>query len=138
MHWFTALFVIALLSAAAVRIWLNLRQSTAVRSHRNRVPEAFAGQIDLASHQKAADYTLAHAKLSRWDLLLDVIVALALQVATRKPEGFILRASVAVCGVVVVFAVAFSQFRFHFLESHTADCLCRQTVLPSSSAIGSA
>lgn len=78
MHWFTALFVIALLSAAAVRIWLNLRQSTAVRSHRDRVPEAFAGQIDLASHQKAADYTLAHAKLSRWDLLLDVIVALAL------------------------------------------------------------
>ncbi|HWK19619.1 MAG TPA: hypothetical protein VNR37_02475 [Microbacteriaceae bacterium] len=37
---------------------------------------------------------------------LGVIVALALQVATRKPEGFILRASVAVCGVVVVFAVA--------------------------------
>ena len=78
MHWFTALFVIALLSAAAVRTWLNLRQSSAVRSHRDRVPEAFASQIDLASHQKAADYTLAHAKLSRWDLLLDVIVALAL------------------------------------------------------------
>jgi len=37
---------------------------------------------------------------------LAVIVALALQVATRRPEGFILRASVAVCGVVVVFGIA--------------------------------
>lgn len=77
MHWFTALFVIALLGAAAVRVWLSLRQSAAVRTHRDRVPEAFADQIDLASHQKAADYTLALGKLSRWDLLLDVIVALA-------------------------------------------------------------
>lgn len=76
MHWFTTLFVIALLSAAAVRVWLNLRQSAAVRAHRNRVPDAFEGQIDLSAHQKAADYTLAHAQLSRWDLLLDVIVAL--------------------------------------------------------------
>ena len=37
---------------------------------------------------------------------LGVIVALALQVATRRPDGFILRASVAVCGVVVIFAAA--------------------------------
>lgn len=37
---------------------------------------------------------------------IGIIVALALQVATRKPEGFILRASVAVCGVVLVFGIA--------------------------------
>lgn len=36
---------------------------------------------------------------------LGVVVALALQVATRRPEGFILRASVAAGGVVVVFAI---------------------------------
>lgn len=37
---------------------------------------------------------------------LCVIIALALQVATKQPEGFILRASVAVCGVVAIFAIA--------------------------------
>lgn len=78
MHWFTLLFLIALLSGAALRTWLNLRQSAAVREHRDRVPDAFAAQIDLASHQKAADYTIARARLGRWDLLLDVLVALAL------------------------------------------------------------
>lgn len=78
MHWFSVVFVVALLSAAALRVWLNLRQSAAVRAHRDRVPDPFADQIDLAAHQKAADYTLARARLSRWDLLLDVIVALAL------------------------------------------------------------
>jgi len=37
---------------------------------------------------------------------LGVIVALALQVATRRPEGFVLRASVAAGGIVLVFAIA--------------------------------
>ncbi|OJX64507.1 MAG: hypothetical protein BGO95_08535 [Micrococcales bacterium 73-13] len=37
---------------------------------------------------------------------LCVIVALALQVATRAPEGFVGRAGVAVSGVVLIFAVA--------------------------------
>lgn len=78
MHWFTALFVIVLFCGAAVRWWLNMRQTDAVRSHRDRVPDAFADQIELASHQKAADYTLALARLGRWDLLLDLAVALAL------------------------------------------------------------
>lgn len=78
MHWFTLLFLIALLSGAALRTWLNLRQSAAVRQHRDRVPDPFASQIDLASHQKAADYTIARARLGRWDLLLDVLVALGL------------------------------------------------------------
>jgi len=80
MHWLTVVFVAALLGAAAIRIWLNLRQSAAVRGHRDRVPDAFASQIDLASHQKAADYTLALARLGRWDLLLDTLVALALTI----------------------------------------------------------
>jgi STE24 endopeptidase len=76
MHWFTGLFLIALLASAAVRTWLSLRQSTAVRRHRSNVPDAFASHIDLAAHQKAADYTIARSKLGRWDLLLDTAVVL--------------------------------------------------------------
>jgi len=42
------------------------------------VPAAFRAQIDLASHQKAADYTVASARIGRWDTLLDAGVALIL------------------------------------------------------------
>jgi STE24 endopeptidase len=77
MHWFTVIFVVALVSVAATRWWLSLRQSAAVRRHRDRVPEAFAAQIELAAHQKAADYTLALGRLNRWDVLLELAIALA-------------------------------------------------------------
>lgn len=78
MHWFTGLFVLLLLTSTAMRSWLNQRQVAAVLRHRDRVPEAFAQQIDLDSHQKAADYTVAGAGLNRWDVLLDAAVALML------------------------------------------------------------
>jgi STE24 endopeptidase len=80
MHWFTGLFVLLLLASTATRSWLNQRQVAAVLRHRDRVPEAFAAQIDLAAHQKAADYTVAGAAVSRWDVLLDTAVVLALTI----------------------------------------------------------
>jgi STE24 endopeptidase len=78
MHWFTGLFLLLLLVSTALRSWLNQRQVAAVRRHRDRVPEAFAQQVDLQAHQKAADYTVAGASLNRWDVLLDTAVALML------------------------------------------------------------
>ena len=36
---------------------------------------------------------------------VSVVLALALQVSTRQPQGFVWRASVAVCGVALVYAV---------------------------------
>lgn len=78
MHWFAGLFVLLLVVSTATRSWLNQRQVTAVQRHRAEVPEAFRAQIDLASHQKAADYTVASAQVSRWDTLLDAAVALLL------------------------------------------------------------
>ena len=77
-HWFAGLFVLLLVAATLTRSWLNQRQVAAVLRHRNEVPEAFRAQIDLASHQKAADYTVASAQIGRWDNLLDAVVALLL------------------------------------------------------------
>jgi STE24 endopeptidase len=78
MHWFTLLFVGLLAAGTLVRSWLNQRQIMAVQRHRNAVPAAFASQIDLEAHQKAADYTAARGALARWDNLLDAAVALLL------------------------------------------------------------
>jgi len=78
MHWFTTLFVTLLLVSTALRSWLNQRQISAVSAHRDQVPGVFAGQVDLASHVKAADYTVSLARLNRWDIPLDTLVALLL------------------------------------------------------------
>jgi STE24 endopeptidase len=78
MHWFAGLFVLLLAASTLTRSWLNQRQVAAVLRHRAEVPEAFRAQIDLAAHQKAADYTVASAQISRWDTLLDAALALLL------------------------------------------------------------
>ena len=78
MHWFAGLFVLLLAASTLTRSWLNQRQVAAVQRHRDQVPEAFRAQIDLAAHQKAADYTVASAQISRWDTLLDAAIALLL------------------------------------------------------------
>src|SRR5918996_1281430 len=78
MHWFAGLFVLLLAASTLTRSWLNQRQVAAVQRHRDAVPEAFRAQIDLAAHQKAADYTVASAQIGRWDNLLDAAVALLL------------------------------------------------------------
>lgn len=78
MHWFAGLFVLLLAASTLTRSWLNQRQVAAVQRHRDEVPEAFRAQIDLAAHQKAADYTVASAQVGRWDTLLDAALALLL------------------------------------------------------------
>ncbi|HEU4485061.1 MAG TPA: M48 family metallopeptidase [Povalibacter sp.] len=78
MHWFTQLFVLFLLASTLLRSWLNQRQIAAVASHRDEVPAAFAAQVDIEAHRKAADYTVALAGLNRWDILLDALLALLL------------------------------------------------------------
>lgn len=70
---FSAIFLAALALSTAVHYWLIQRQSGAVAGHRDRVPDAFAAKIPLASHQKAADYTLAKLRLERMELAWGVV-----------------------------------------------------------------
>src|SRR5882724_7785252 len=77
MQWLTPVFIVALVAETLTRLWLSTRQIAAVRAHRDRVPEQFAGQVGLAEQQKAADYTVARARLGRLDTVADAIVRLA-------------------------------------------------------------
>lgn len=74
----TALFLLALLLSSGIRLWLSLRQTAHVRAHRSAVPPEFAAGIELAAHQKAADYTLAKGRYGRVDLILGIIWLLLL------------------------------------------------------------
>ncbi len=75
---FTVLFVAALVAETAVRLWLASRQIAAVRAHRDHVPELFSGRIALAEQQRAADYTVARARVTRWATGFEALLKLAL------------------------------------------------------------
>ena len=64
----------ALLTNVLLKLWLNARQVRHVAQHRGEVPKTFASQISLSDHQKAADYTLAKAKIAQIGILIDAAV----------------------------------------------------------------
>jgi STE24 endopeptidase len=78
MNAFAWTFLAALAAATLTRLWLAQRQVTHVRAHRGAVPPTFAEAIPLAAHQKAADYTVAKARLGMLDVLLGAAVLVAL------------------------------------------------------------
>jgi STE24 endopeptidase len=80
MHWFTMLFLFAVVASAALRIWLANRQIHAAAAHSEQVPEPFSEQVSLTDHRKAAEYTIARMRLSRIDTLIDAAVTIALTV----------------------------------------------------------
>jgi STE24 endopeptidase len=74
----TWLFLLALATASATRLWLARRQVRHVAAHRDAVPESFAGAIPLESHRKAADYTVAKTRLGMIGVLWHAALLLAL------------------------------------------------------------
>jgi len=75
---FSFVFLAACLLTASTRLWLARRQMADVAAHRAQVPADFSARIELAAHQKAADYTLARTSLGRVSLALDLAFLLAL------------------------------------------------------------
>ncbi|CAN7430889.1 Protease HtpX [compost metagenome] len=71
---FTIVFLAALVLMVLTRLWLAARQVRHVAQHRNAVPPRFADTITLASHQKAADYTIARTRLSMLEVLAGAAV----------------------------------------------------------------
>jgi STE24 endopeptidase len=59
------------------KLWLSNRQVRHVAQHRATVPAAFVQTISLEAHQKAADYTLAKARVGVLDLGLDAMTLMA-------------------------------------------------------------
>ncbi len=74
---FTTLFLAALLLSTLTKLWLARRQLRHINAHRAEVPAAFREKIDLASHQKAADYTSAKTRLSLLSIVFDTALLLA-------------------------------------------------------------
>jgi STE24 endopeptidase len=73
---FTGLFIAALALTTLAKLWLARRHLAHIAAHRAEVPAAFSKQIELAAHQKAADYTSAKTRLSMLNALFEAIVLL--------------------------------------------------------------
>ncbi|MFA6443657.1 MAG: M48 family metallopeptidase [Sterolibacterium sp.] len=128
---FSLIFLAALATSAALRIWLALRHLRHVAAHRNTVPAEFAERIALPSHQKAADYTQAKIRVSLVELAVSSVLLLAftlggvLQIAADSCARFLpdhaylsslaLFACVAVIGFVV--DLPFGLYRTFVLEA---------------------
>ena len=88
------LFLLLLGLTTTLRLWLLRRQISAVRAHRDAVPDAFRETISPEAHRKAADYTIARARLARWSLLADTALILlwtvggGLQLLIDLVDGF--------------------------------------------------
>jgi STE24 endopeptidase len=80
MAWLTPLFITAIVVGTFLELWLSGRQVATVTQHRGAVPEPFAGSVSAQEHAKAADYTIAKARLARLTALVDAALALALTV----------------------------------------------------------
>ncbi len=105
----TILFVVLLLAMLSVRIWLSSRQIRHVMANRDVVPKEFASKIGLASHQRAADYTVAKTRLSIFEMLFDAAVLICLTLLGGLQYIDILTSSVTshelLRQVLLVFAV---------------------------------
>ncbi|OOZ40211.1 peptidase M48 [Solemya pervernicosa gill symbiont] len=76
MYEFSLIFIFFLFLSLFVDIALLLRNITHIVKRRSQVPDAFKGQIDLDSHQKAADYTVARNRISSYELFFGTLLIL--------------------------------------------------------------
>lgn len=76
MDWITQLWLFFLALSTVLQLYLSFRQSRVVRQHRNGVPEAFADNFDLSTHQKSADYTLAKQRVARYEIVFQAAILL--------------------------------------------------------------
>ena len=73
---FSLVFTLALGLMIALRVWLALRQIRHVQAHRNTVPQQFADRVELAAHQKAADYSTVRTRFGLILLAVETLVLL--------------------------------------------------------------
>lgn len=73
---FSLIFIFLILGDSSLKLYLNFRQKAAVCDSYTTVPLAFAQQITLSEHQKAADYTQAKIKLNNLEIIYSVGILL--------------------------------------------------------------
>ncbi len=66
----------AIVLSAALGLYLRRRQLDAVARHRGAVPSDFAGEVTLADHSRAADYTITRTRFSMCETIYEALLSL--------------------------------------------------------------
>jgi STE24 endopeptidase len=122
-------FAIVLMASLLLKFWLATRQMRHVAQHRNAVPDVFVDRIQLADHQKAADYTLAQGRMGLLELawgtaltlgwtLLGGLSALNQAMAQWFAPGIVQQAALLVAFTLIgaVIDLPFTLYRTFVLE----------------------
>ena len=107
----TVIFTAIILSGL-LEIYLERRQFASVAAHRDRVPAAFAGELNLEEHRRAADYTFARTRLAMAEKAFGTVIAV-LWLAVFLAPAYDLVARIVAPGLsrsvaIVVFIAAIS------------------------------
>lgn len=126
----TFIFIALLVLTTFTRIWLGSRQISHVQANRGQVPAAFAENISLEAHQKAADYSSAKTKLALFETALQASLLLALTLGgglqlidnfwqNILPNHDIIRGALVICSAMLVSSLI--DLPFEYYKTFTVD-----------------
>jgi STE24 endopeptidase len=126
----TLIFIALLILTTATRLWLGSRQISHVQANRAQVPSAFAANISLEAHQKAADYSTAKTKL----VLIEAVAQALLLAALTLGGGLqwidnawhnvlqnheIIRGALVICSAMLISSMI--DLPFEYYKTFTVD-----------------
>lgn len=126
----TIIFISLLAATTLTRLWLGARQVRHVQANRVQVPNAFADNISLEAHQKAADYSSAKTKLGLIEVCVQALILLAftlgggLQWLDSAWSGVlqnheIMRGALVICSALLISSII--DIPFEYYKTFTVD-----------------
>jgi len=120
----TLIFIVLLIATTLTRLWLGSRQIAHVKSNREKVPSAFAENISLETHQKAADYSSAKTKIALTDVVVQALLLGALTLGgglqwiddtwrSVLPSQEIIRGALVICSAMLVSSLIDLPFDYY-------------------------
>jgi STE24 endopeptidase len=120
----TLIFILLLVLTTATRVWLGSRQIAHVRANRLAVPPAFAENISLEAHQKAADYSSAKTKVALYEVMLQALFLAVLTLGGGLqyldnlwrdilPSHDIIRGALVICSAMILSSIIDLPFDYH-------------------------
>jgi STE24 endopeptidase len=120
----TFVFISLLVVSTLTKLWLGRRQVAHVEANRAQVPAAFAADISLESHQKAADYSSAKTKLALTEVIVQALLLLAFTLGgglqwlddtwrNTLPNAEIIRGALVICSAMLVSALVDIPFEYY-------------------------
>ena len=128
----TFVFVFLLIATTAIRFWLGARHIKHVQAHRGAVPAAFAGNISLEAHQKAADYSAAKTKLALVEAAAQALLLALLTLGgglqmidtawfNLLPNHEIIRGALVICSAMLISSlidIPFDYYKTFTIDAH--------------------